>query len=318
MTRVARPVETAGEHELVMFSGRTGATMPRHAHLRQPRGTARARRRSRARAGRTRAGRMMRGDFANMPPGTPHGWTCGRTVRQLALYTMNDRVGAAFVAMGDAAHGAATAGGDAATRLPAASSRWRRLPVTFSCARRRGRCRRADARHQPRAARRRRGRTCCSTAAASGSAATRSSRATRTRTGSSCSSSRRAARAAASARTFTRATSRTSSASTARRSAGRWQGRVAQVRRLLPGTAAQSARIPAHQAYNRFAAFLTPGIFENFFTRGGNGQNGVGGRAVRPPAGRARRRARRCRRAGGPREARRRRGRRATCSGRSR
>ncbi len=34
------------------------------------------------------------------------------------------------------------------------------------------------------------------------------------------------------------------------------------------------------QAYNRFAAFLTPGIFENFFTRGGNGQNGVGRQAT--------------------------------------
>ena len=30
------------------------------------------------------------------------------------------------------------------------------------------------------------------------------------------------------------------------------------------------------QAYNRFAAFLTPGIFENFFTRGGPGRNGEG------------------------------------------
>ena len=65
------------------------------------------------------------------------------------------------------------------------------------------------------------------------------------------------------------------------------------------------------QAYNRFAAFLTPGIFENFFTRGGNGQNGVGrqannaaGSGRRPDAAgirgcrRARRRGsiRRCRR----------------------
>ena len=32
------------------------------------------------------------------------------------------------------------------------------------------------------------------------------------------------------------------------------------------------------QPYNRFAAFLTPGIFENFFTRGGPGQNGAGPR----------------------------------------
>ena len=33
------------------------------------------------------------------------------------------------------------------------------------------------------------------------------------------------------------------------------------------------------QDYNRFAAFLTPGIFERFFTRGGAGQNGVGRQA---------------------------------------
>ncbi len=38
------------------------------------------------------------------------------------------------------------------------------------------------------------------------------------------------------------------------------------------------------QAYNRFAAFLTPGIFESFFTRGGNGQNGVGGGGGRADA----------------------------------
>ena len=41
------------------------------------------------------------------------------------------------------------------------------------------------------------------------------------------------------------------------------------------------------QAYNRFAAFLTPGIFENFFTRGGPGQNGGGG--ARPVRGERRR-----------------------------
>ena len=32
-----------------------------------------------------------------------------------------------------------------------------------------------------------------------------------------------------------------------------------------------------NQAYNRFAAFLTPGIFESFFTRGGGGGRGRGG-----------------------------------------
>ena len=38
-----------------------------------------------------------------------------------------------------------------------------------------------------------------------------------------------------------------------------------------------------NQAYNRFAAFLSPGIFEPFFTRGGRGQNGVG-RQAQPEA----------------------------------
>ena len=37
-----------------------------------------------------------------------------------------------------------------------------------------------------------------------------------------------------------------------------------------------------NEAYNRFAAFLTPGIFEPFFTRGGEGRNGAGRQA--PPA----------------------------------
>jgi quercetin dioxygenase-like cupin family protein len=43
---------------------------------------------------------MLRGDFANIPAGTPHGWTLKSDRSQLALYAMGDRVGAAFVAMG--------------------------------------------------------------------------------------------------------------------------------------------------------------------------------------------------------------------------
>lgn len=43
---------------------------------------------------------MTRGDFANLPAGTPHGWTMRSDRAQIALFTMNDRVGAAFVAMG--------------------------------------------------------------------------------------------------------------------------------------------------------------------------------------------------------------------------
>ena len=33
MKRISRPAETDGVHELVTFSGRTGAGMPRHVHL---------------------------------------------------------------------------------------------------------------------------------------------------------------------------------------------------------------------------------------------------------------------------------------------
>jgi quercetin 2,3-dioxygenase len=99
MTRAARPADTGNVYELMMFSGRTGATMPRHVH-----------RSSHAAllvlGGDVeleldgRSWRMLRGDFANIPPGTPHSWTMRSDRSKLALYTMNDRVGAAFVAMG--------------------------------------------------------------------------------------------------------------------------------------------------------------------------------------------------------------------------
>jgi len=49
---------------------------------------------------------MMRGDFANVPPGVPHGWTMQSDGAQLALFSMNHRVGAAFTAMGVAQDGA--------------------------------------------------------------------------------------------------------------------------------------------------------------------------------------------------------------------
>ncbi len=99
MSRVARPVETGGVHELMVFAGRSGAAMPRHVH------------RSSHAAILVLGGemeievngrrwRMMRGDFANLPPGTPHAWSMRSDRGQIALFTMNDRVGAAFVAMG--------------------------------------------------------------------------------------------------------------------------------------------------------------------------------------------------------------------------
>ena len=48
---------------------------------------------------------MMRGDFANLPPGTPHGWTMRSEGAQIALFSMNHRVGAAFTAMGERQEG---------------------------------------------------------------------------------------------------------------------------------------------------------------------------------------------------------------------
>jgi quercetin dioxygenase-like cupin family protein len=44
---------------------------------------------------------MMRGDFANVPPGTPHSWTMRSDGSQIALFSMNHRVGSAFTAMGE-------------------------------------------------------------------------------------------------------------------------------------------------------------------------------------------------------------------------
>ena len=47
----------------------------------------------------------MRGDFANLPPGTPHAWTMRSAGAQLALFSMNHRVGAAFTTMGERQEG---------------------------------------------------------------------------------------------------------------------------------------------------------------------------------------------------------------------
>jgi quercetin 2,3-dioxygenase len=110
MTRVSRPLETMGVHEFVTFAGRSGAAMPRHVHL------------SSHAALLVLGGeielelngqtwQMMRGDFANLPPGTPHGWTMRSDRSKIALFTMSDRVGAAFVAMGAARADAALPGG---------------------------------------------------------------------------------------------------------------------------------------------------------------------------------------------------------------
>jgi quercetin 2,3-dioxygenase len=108
MKRIARREDTGDVHELATFTGNTGAAMPRHAHLSSHAavlvmrgeiefelagddGTQRW----------TQRWTMQRGDFANLPPGTPHGWTMKSDGAQLALFSMNHRVGAAFTAMGE-------------------------------------------------------------------------------------------------------------------------------------------------------------------------------------------------------------------------
>jgi quercetin 2,3-dioxygenase len=100
MKRIARREDTGDVHELASFTGNTGATMPRHAHLGSHAAVLVLRGEIEFELGNDRW-TMMRGDFANLPPGTPHGWTMKSDGAQLALFSMNNRVGAAFVAMGE-------------------------------------------------------------------------------------------------------------------------------------------------------------------------------------------------------------------------
>ena len=99
MKRIARREDTGDVHELATFTGNTGAAMPRHAHLSSHAAILVMRGEIELELGADRW-TMMRGDFANLPPGTAHGWTMKSDGAQLALFTMNHRVGAAFVAMG--------------------------------------------------------------------------------------------------------------------------------------------------------------------------------------------------------------------------
>ena len=105
MRRVARAADTGDVHEMVTFTGNTGAGMPRHAHLSSHAALLVLRGQVEFELGDERW-TMMRGDFANVPPGTPHRWTMQSNGSQLALFTMNHRVGAAFVAMGEPQDGA--------------------------------------------------------------------------------------------------------------------------------------------------------------------------------------------------------------------
>ena len=100
MKRIARREDTGDVHELATFTGNTGATMPRHAHLSSHAAVLVMRGEIEFELAGDRW-TMMRGDFANLPPGTPHGWTMKSDGAQLALFSMNHRVGAAFTAMGE-------------------------------------------------------------------------------------------------------------------------------------------------------------------------------------------------------------------------
>src|SRR5579871_5414424 len=91
MTRVARSLDTGNVYEMATFAGHAGATMPRHMH----RGSHAALLVLNGEVEVELAGarwRMLRGDFANIPAGTPHTWTMRSDRGQLALYSMGDRV----------------------------------------------------------------------------------------------------------------------------------------------------------------------------------------------------------------------------------
>ena len=100
MKRIARREDTGDVHELATFTGNTGAAMPRHVHLSSHAAVLVMRGEIELELAGERW-TMMRGDFANLPPGTPHGWTMKSDGAQLALFSMNHRVGAAFTAMGE-------------------------------------------------------------------------------------------------------------------------------------------------------------------------------------------------------------------------
>jgi quercetin 2,3-dioxygenase len=100
MKRIARREDTGDVHELATFTGNSGAAMPRHTHLSSHAAVLVMRGEIEFELAGDRW-TMMRGDFANLPPGTPHAWLMKSDGAQLALFSMNHRVGAAFTAMGE-------------------------------------------------------------------------------------------------------------------------------------------------------------------------------------------------------------------------
>ena len=119
MKRIARPADTGDVYELATFTGNTGASMPRHAHLSSHAAVLVMRGEIEFELGGDRW-TMMRGDFANLPTGTPHAWTMRSDGAQIALFSMNDRVGAAFTAMGERQEGPQLPAG-APPEIPAAA-----------------------------------------------------------------------------------------------------------------------------------------------------------------------------------------------------
>jgi len=122
MKRIARPADTGDVYELATFTGTPGATMPRHVHLSSHAALLVMRGEIELELGGERW-TMMRGDFANLPPGTPHAWTMRSDGAQLALFSMNHRVGAAFTAMGAPQDGSQLPTGAASEILAGALAR---------------------------------------------------------------------------------------------------------------------------------------------------------------------------------------------------
>ena len=119
MKRIARPADTGDVYELATFTGNTGATCPRHVHLSSHAAVLVMRGEVEFELAGDRW-IMMRGDFANLPPGTAHAWTMRSDGAQIALFSMNDRVGAAFTAMGERQEGAQVPAG-ASPEIPGAA-----------------------------------------------------------------------------------------------------------------------------------------------------------------------------------------------------
>ena len=282
MTRVARPADTGGDHELATFAGRTGATMPRHAH----RGS--------------HAALLVMGGEVEVELDGRRWLHDARRLRQPAAghaARLDDEVGpGAARALHDERSGGrgvrrdgraarrrlsrrrrrthAIAGGKLAlARLPAISS-WRRetapapepvrvtnlvLPVTP------GPYVLLDGGGE-----RFGGNTFLAQNANT--------------SGQFLFIITEGGAGRASAPTSMRGTSRTSSARRRDAGLGVRQGRVAQDRRLLPGAAAEPARLPADAGLQPVRGVPHARHLRKLLHARRHGQNGVGGARVRPPA----------------------------------